>query len=82
MGNNESLYLALGSVLLGALAWTVSKIFDRAAQDTSSNKEEISELRHETRNRAQEHTLQLQDIDHRLRNLEKAKATRQSQEEN
>ena len=54
MGGNESLYLAVISVLFGGLAWASSKIFDRTQKVLDVTQHQLSELRHEYRNKAQE----------------------------
>ena len=62
---NESLYLAIGGVLLGLVAWAFSKIFDRSQSDIAALQIQVSDLRHATRNKHQE-------FDYRIRALEEA----------
>lgn len=65
MANNDPLYFAVGSVLLGALAWAVSKIFDRSQSDIQSLQIQLSELRHECRDKIQEHDYRLAALEQR-----------------
>jgi len=62
---NESLYIALGGLLLGLLAWSFSKIFDRTQADLAAMQVQLAELRSECLKKTQE-------FEYRLRALEEA----------
>ncbi len=62
---NESLVIALGGLLLGLLAWSLSKIFDRTQADIAVVQAQLSDLRGECLKKTQE-------FEYRLRALEEA----------
>lgn len=53
--DNEPLYLAIGTVLLGAIAWAFSKIFEGAKGDIEALQDQVTALRNDYYAKVQQH---------------------------